>query len=150
MWISMPSITNDNNSIMRRLFLWGLLLLSASLQAKTIPFGKGQLTFKTVAPNAVRIQYTQGETTHDLPDWMYVKHDEVAGDIKVYVDHQKGMVRVADKKGNTVFTATRHQFQDGEATLVFSSPYRTSTSLDSDSFRTAIVMSGDCPAGLPK
>lgn len=118
----MPSITNDNNSIMRRLFLWGLLLLSVSLQAKTIPFGKGQLTFKTVAPNAVRIQYTQGETTHDLPDWLYVKHDEVAGDIKVYVDHQKGMVRVADKKGNTVFTATRHQFQDGEATLAFSSP----------------------------
>ena len=107
---------------MRRLFLWGLLLLSVSLQAKTIPFGKGQLTFKTVAPNAVRIQYTQGETTHDLPDWLYVKHDEVAGDIKVYVDHQKGMVRVADKKGNTVFTATRHQFQDGEATLAFSSP----------------------------
>lgn len=118
----MPSITNDNNSIMRRLFLWGLLLLSVSLQAKTIPFGKGQLTFKTVAPNAVRIQYTQGETTHDLPDWLYVKHDEVAGDIKVYVDHQKGMVRVADKKGNTVFTATRHQFQDGEATLAFTSP----------------------------
>jgi len=118
----MPSITNDNNSIMRRLFLWGLLLLSVSLQAKTIPFGKGQLTFKTVAPNAVRIQYTQGETTHDLPDWLYVKHDEVAGDIKVYVDHQKGMVRVADKKGNTVFTATRHQFKDGEATLAFSSP----------------------------
>lgn len=88
MWISIPSITNDNNSIMRRLFLWGLLLLSVSLQAKTIPFGKGQLTFKTVAPNAVRIQYTQGETTHDLPDWLYVKHDEVAGDIKVAVNNQ--------------------------------------------------------------
>lgn len=122
MWISMPSITNDNNSIMRRLFLWGLLLLSVSLQAKTIPFGKGQLTFKTVAPNAVRIQYTQGETTHDLPDWMYVKHDEVAGDIKVAVNNQQGVVSIKDKKGKTIFTATRHQFQDGEATLAFTSP----------------------------
>ena len=118
----MPSITNDNNSIMRRLFLWGLLLLSVSLQAKTIPFGKGQLTFKTVAPNAVRIQYTQGETTHDLPDWLYVKHDEVAGDIKVYVNNQQGVVSIKDKKGKTIFTATRHQFQDGEATLAFTSP----------------------------
>lgn len=122
MWISMPSITNDNNSIMRRLFLWGLLLLSVSLQAKTIPFGKGQLTFKTVAPNAVRIQYTQGETTHDLPDWLYVKHDEVAGDIKVAVNNQQGVVSIKDKKGKTIFTATRHQFQDGEATLAFTSP----------------------------
>ena len=52
---------------MRRLFLWGLLLLSVSLQAKTIPFGKGQLTFKTVAPNAVRIQYTQGGQTVTTP-----------------------------------------------------------------------------------
>lgn len=118
----MPSITNDNNSIMRRLFLWGLLLLSVSLQAKTIPFGKGQLTFKTVAPNAVRIQYTQGETTHDLPDWLYVKHDEVAGDIKVAVNNQQGVVSIKDKKGKTIFTATHHQFKDGEATLVFSSP----------------------------
>lgn len=122
MWISMPSITNDNNSIMRQLFLWGLLLLSASLQAKTIPFGKGQLTFKTVAPNAVRIQYTQGETTHDLPDWLYVKHDEVAGDIKVAVNNQQGVVSIKDKKGKTIFTATRHQFKDGEATLAFTSP----------------------------
>lgn len=118
----MPSITNDNNSIMRQLFLWGLLLLSASLQAKTIPFGKGQLTFKTVAPNAVRIQYTQGETTHDLPDWLYVKHDEVAGDIKVAVNNQQGVVSIKDKKGKTIFTATRHQFKDGEATLAFTSP----------------------------
>ncbi len=107
---------------MRRLFLWGLFLLSVSLQAKTIPFGKGQLTFKTVAPNAVRIQYTQGETTHDLPDWMYVKHDEVAGDIKVAVNNQQGVVSIKDKKGKTIFTATRHQLKDGEATLAFTSP----------------------------
>ena len=53
---------------MRRLFLWGLLLLSVSLQAKTIPFGKGQLTFKTVAPQCCTYPiYTGGGQTVTTP-----------------------------------------------------------------------------------
>ncbi len=107
---------------MRRLFLWGLLLISLSLSAKTIPFGNGQLTIKTVAANAVRIQYTQGETTNNLPDWLYVKNDEVEGDFQLYINGQRGIIRVMDEDGNTIFSATRHQMDETGATLVFDSP----------------------------
>jgi len=108
---------------MKRSFLWSLLLwMAVSLQAKTIPFGKGQLTMTTVAPNAVRIQYTQGETANDLPDWLYVKHDEVDGDFQLYINAQKGGIRVMDEDGNTVFSATRHQLDETGATLVFDAP----------------------------
>lgn len=39
--------------------------------------GKGMLTVKKVARNAVRIQYQESETPDTMPDWLYVKHDEV-------------------------------------------------------------------------
>jgi len=82
---------------------------------------EGQLTVKKVAHNAVRIQYTDGNTTNDLPDWIYVKQDEVANsDLKVEVKGQRLVIK--DKSGKKVFTATRHQLINGEATLAFASP----------------------------
>ena len=81
----------------------------------------GQLTVKKVARNAIRIQYTEGEVENDLPDWIYVKHDEVANcDLKVEAKGQRLVIK--DKKGKIVFSATRHQLINGEATLAFTSP----------------------------
>ncbi len=92
-----------------------LLGMSLGMQAE------GQLTVKKVARNAVRIQYTDGQVKNDLPDWIYVKQDEVNQcDLKVEVKGQR--LSVKDKNGKTVFTATRHEMKDGEATLTFTSP----------------------------
>ena len=100
---------------MKRIILAALLGMSLSVQAE------GQLTVKKVARNAVRIQYTEGSVTNDLPDWIYVKQDEVANsDLKVETKGQR--LTVKDKNGKTVFTATRHQLANGEATLAFASP----------------------------
>ena len=116
-------------------FLWLtvlLLVLSLSSQAKTVPFGKGRLTVTTVARNAVRIQYEEGDPRGEaLPDWLYVKHGEVKGsDVKVKVDARRQLVTVSDKSGHAVFTATAHQLRattvageaSHEARLAFTSP----------------------------
>ena len=47
-----------------------MLMLSVTMQAEVFPFGKGKLTVTTVARNAVRIQYAEGEVKNDLPDWL--------------------------------------------------------------------------------
>ena len=99
------------------------LLFGLNVCSKTVPFGKGKLTVTTVASNAVRIQYVENETQSNLPDWIYVKHDEVKKhDIKVKVDKDKQLLTVSDRKGKVVFTATRHEMKDGCATLAFDSP----------------------------
>ncbi|MBR2149891.1 MAG: glycosyl hydrolase family 31 [Prevotella sp.] len=107
-----------------------LFLLAALLTMGQLPlqaeecfdFGKGRLTIRYVARNAVRIQYDNGAAQNDLPDWLYVRHDEVKNaDIKVEADPKRGTVVVKDKRGRTVFTATRHQLENQEATLVFAS-----------------------------
>ena len=92
--------------------------------AETVPFGKGQLTVKYLAKNAVRIQYSEGGALPEqLPDWSYVKHDEVAQhDITVKTDAKRGLLQVKDKQGRVVFTATKHGMQGEQATLTFKSP----------------------------
>ena len=86
-------------------------------------FGDGQMTIQAVADNAVRIQYTEGDVKSGLPDWLYVKHETVADcALKVTVDAKKQQLVIKDRKGKTVFTATRHQLKNGEAMLTFSSP----------------------------
>ena len=109
---------------MNKNFLVALLLvLTMTAQAKVFPFGKGKLTVTTVAKNAVRVQYAEAETQSDLPDWIYVKHGEVASnDVKVEVDSRRQVLTVKDRKGRVVFTANRHQMAGGEATLAFASP----------------------------
>ena len=88
------------------------------------PFGKGQMKVSKVARNAVRIQYTTDDAAkEDLPDWLYVKHDEVKSqDISTQIDAQGQTVTVKDKNGKPVFKATQHQLIDGQATLAFDSP----------------------------
>ncbi len=113
---------------MKRIFCTVALCLAVLMvQAATVTFGKGRLTTTILGKNAVRIQYVetgQGEAAvNDLPDWLYVIHDEVKSkDIAVSVDAERQIVTVKDKKGHVVFTATGHQLQGGEAQLTFASP----------------------------
>ena len=100
-----------------------MLMLSVTMQAEVFPFGKGKLTVTTVARNAVRVQYAEGEVKNDLPDWLYVKHGAVkSNDVKVDVDSRRQVLTVKNRQGRVVFTATRHQLEGGEATLTFASP----------------------------
>ncbi len=93
------------------------------LAQSQVSFGKGMLTVKKVARNAVRIQYAEREVKDTLPDWLYVKHDEVKDqDISINVDARQQTVTLKDRQGNVVFTAHRHQMEDGTATLAFKSP----------------------------
>ena len=92
-------------------------------EAKTVKFGKGQLTVTTVARNAVRVQYAENDAKSDLPDWLYVKHGEVASsDVKFDIDTRRQVLTVKNRQGRVVFTATRHELADGIATLTFVSP----------------------------
>ncbi len=95
----------------------------ASFQPKTVSLGKGQLVVTYLARNAVRLQYAEQPVTSELPDWVYVRNQQVVNpDIKVVVDQKKEVVRIMDAAGKTVFTATRHQMEEGKATLAFQSP----------------------------
>ena len=109
---------------MRPITILLALLLGLGAYAETYPFGQGRLTVTTIARNAVRIQYAKGEVKNDLPDWLYVKHDEVSADVDVNVDvnAKQGRLTVKDRKGRTVFTATRHDWENGVATMAFASP----------------------------
>ena len=75
----------------------------------------GEFTVKPVAKNAVRIQYVpKGNTNQQsqLPDWLYVKNDEVKNcDLKVEIDKETNQLRIKDKTGKVVFTATKHQLR---------------------------------------
>ena len=92
--------------------LW-LAVLSAAAQHK--------LTTSYVAKNAVRVRYADPKAKSELPDWLYVKHDELKkADVKATV--KGNTLTIKDKAGRTVFSATAHQLNGGEATLTFDSP----------------------------
>jgi alpha-D-xyloside xylohydrolase len=77
----------------------------------------------SLARNAVRIQYYEQPMEQHLPDWLYVKNDEVlTQDVKVDVDAARQTVTIKNRQGVPVFTATLHQIQGTEATLAFLSP----------------------------
>ncbi len=95
--------------------------LSAAAQT---PFSEGRLTVTPLSRNAVRIQYAKGDIKSELPEWIYVKQEtfQKRQDISVAIDAQQQVVKVCNAQGQPVFTATNHQFKDGEATLSFVSP----------------------------
>ena len=93
--------------------LWGAVALSATAQPK--------LTVSYVAKNAVRVRYAEPKSETTLPDWLYVKHDELKkADITATV--KGNTLTIKDKEGRTVFQATTHRLDEGEATLTFNSP----------------------------
>jgi len=110
---------------MRRLLI-SVLMVAAGLTAvaaTAVPFGRGRLTVTPVARNAVRVQYNEGTPKDDLPDWLYVRHDEVKDcEVGVDIDKKRQRLVLCDKQGKVVFTATSHQMAGTEATLTFASP----------------------------
>ena len=115
----------------------------ADVQTHTIrdavTYTSGDLVVKPVAKNAVRIQYIpkgkKKNLVSQLPDWLYVKHDEVKNcNVVVENDTVNHILRIKDKRGKVFFTATKHtlkQFNTSaysqnpgyyEATLTFDSP----------------------------
>ena len=119
-----PLQRNSTICKMKRTVLSTILLcIGVTMMAQT-PFGKGRMKVSKVARNAVRIQYTTDDAAkEDLPDWLYVKHDEVKSqDISTQIDAQGQTVTIKDKNGKPVFKATQHQLIDGQATLAFDSP----------------------------
>ena len=109
--------------MIKRLFYFCIVtLLAIPAMAGEVSFGKGTLSVCQVARNAVRIQYWEQKKTSELPDWLYVKHDEVSSsDVTVDVDAARQTVTVKNRQGTPVFTATLHQMQGREATLAFRS-----------------------------
>ena len=108
---------------MKRLFFLAIITLFAvTAMADTFSFGKGTLHVSPLARNAVRIRYYEQEPGTTLPEWIYVKTAETASrDLTVDVDAAKQVVSILDRQGTPVFTATLHQMQGREATLVFRS-----------------------------
>ena len=101
---------------MRNLLFVFILSLSVTCFAAEVKVLK-------VARNAVRIQYSDGPSVNNLPDWLYVKHDEVdKQDISVVVDKAGNGIKIFDKDGRNVFSAVSHRMKNGEATLTFLSP----------------------------
>ena len=120
-----PLQRNSTIFKMKRTILSTILLCIGVMMMAQTPFGKGRLKVSKVARNAVRIQYTTDEaaTESDLPDWLYVKHDEVESqDISTQIDAEGQTITIKDKNGKPVFKATQHQLLDGVATLAFDSP----------------------------
>ena len=83
-----------------------IVALSSQAATKQVAFGKGTLTWKFVAGNAVRFHYAEGQE-EKLPEWLYVAEEtaEPAG-IEVVVNKDSQQVEVKDRNGRTVFTAT--------------------------------------------
>jgi alpha-D-xyloside xylohydrolase len=108
---------------MKRTILCLLLGVVATVAsaAREIPLGKGRLTVRQVARNAVRLQYAETALKDTLPDWVYVRHDEVEQcDVKVTV--KRGVVTISDRRGRVVLQALAHELRDGQATLRLLSP----------------------------
>ena len=105
--------------MVRRFCYVSIALFAFVMTATARP--KGKLMVKYVAENAVRIRYTTSETKCDLPDWLYVKHDETENP-QISAIAKNNQVVVKDKTGRAVFQATSHQLEAGEATLIFDSP----------------------------
>ena len=110
---------------MKRLLISAFMVAAGltAVAATAVPFGKGQLTVTPVARNAVRVQYTETQKKSDLPDWLYVRHDEVKDcQVGIAIDKKRQRLMLKDKQGRVVFTATSHQMAGSEATLTFASP----------------------------
>jgi alpha-D-xyloside xylohydrolase len=102
---------------MMRKFLSMVLLGVAALSA----VAQQKLTVTYVAKNAVRVRYAEPKAKNALPDWLYVKHDELKkADVTATI--KGNTLTIRNKKGVIVFQATNHELTEGEATLTFNSP----------------------------
>ena len=96
------------------------VVLSSQATTQQITFGKGMLTWKIVADNAVRFHYSEGNE-QSLPEWLYITDEAVkTNGIEVVVHQDSQLVEVKNRNGQTVFSATEHLLRPsmvaGEAT----------------------------------
>lgn len=116
---------------MKQLFVSILLFTCLTMQAQA---KDGRFIVRTIAKNAVRIQYVPSHphspTPSPLPDWIYVKDEAVMSkQIAVDINQRKGTISVLNSRGECVFTATRHTLEESSianepthiATLAFAS-----------------------------
>ena len=127
-------------TILSTISLLLFVAMSLTVQAQgfrdVTTYTKGHFIIKPVAKNAIRIRYVSRDPKKtELPDWLYVKNEEVKNcELTVENDTINGILRIKDKKGKVVFTATRHRLRRfnnkkytenpgyHEATLTFDSP----------------------------
>ncbi|MBR4390230.1 MAG: DUF5110 domain-containing protein [Prevotella sp.] len=81
-----------------------LLMCSLTTLSQTISCGKGWIRVRHLAPNAVRIQYAEQQTTDSLPEWIYV-NDQETKDKNVSVVIENEEVVVKDGAGHVCFRA---------------------------------------------
>ena len=85
--------------------------------AKKMP---GRFTVRPVAGNAVRIIYDEGAPADSLPNWLYVKDNDVEDNgINVSIDPESQTATITGKDGRVLFVANSHQLADGGASLSF-------------------------------
>lgn len=81
-----------------------VLLVALPVMAEKMPFGKGTLSVRRVARNAVRIQYYEQEPSSALPDWLYVSSREVKHcDVKVAVDAARQTGSLSNRRFKITF-----------------------------------------------
>ncbi|MBR5729907.1 MAG: DUF5110 domain-containing protein [Prevotella sp.] len=98
----------------KALFFFLMLAAGTTVWAES----KGRYIINTVAPNAVRIQYTEDASTNlgklfsDNDNLIYVnnKYDSKE-QVDVRVNDENGFVEIRNKAGKVVFVATRHQLR---------------------------------------
>ena len=120
---------NDNkhdNMKIRIIFLLTALFfpvfITAGVNTIRSEFAGGTITIKPVARNAVRIQYSETDEQNTLPEWIYVRNNEVSDcNLKVVIDRKRQVIKIKDARGKVAFVATRHRLKSGQATLAFSS-----------------------------
>ena len=106
-----------------------------------IPFGKGQLTIKTLADNAVRIQYSENAASEKLPEWVYVSDEKTSTDkISVRVNADSQTLDILNADGAVVLSVTEHQLRP--SSLNGSPTYEAQMSF------VAADADGDCQYGL--
>ena len=123
---------------MKRIYCFILcqFCLAVGIHASTIHSQRrvdGHLVVRPLAINAVRIQYIPNGNTvaSTLPDWIYVKHDEVEDcNIVVEQDSVSHTLSIKDKQGKEILRGLRQQLYASalsgkpvfEAELAFHSP----------------------------
>ena len=93
---------------MKNLLLSALLLVAVQYAwAETVPFGKGQLTVKYVAKNAVRIQYDEGEKLSEEDEKAYT--DKLTDIFRKALDNKDLKVKVDSLKDVKVLYSISQQ-----------------------------------------
>ena len=85
---------------MRKFATIFLFLCTRLLWAQDIPFGQGTLQLRVLTDNAVRIQYTEGNPSMALPEYIYL--DEAGRKVRCSVKRKGKLTTVSTKQMQSV------------------------------------------------